>query len=524
VREFNTAGPCLPELHYLLPPLRRLPEAPSLVAASRYFVVHAPRQTGKTTTLRALAAELTATGEYAALHFSCEVGAAARDDYGAAQLGILRRIQRRAATALPPELRPPPWPEAPEITLLGDALADWARACPRPLVLFFDEIDALRGQSLTSVLRQLRDGFNERPADFPASVVICGLRDLRDYRAAAGGDPDRLGSASPFNVKLKSLRLGDFTAAEVRELYAQHTADTGQEFAPGAVARAVELTGGQPWLVNALAREIVEEIAVPVSEPITVELMEQAKERLILARATHLDSLAAKLAEPRVRHIIEPVIAGTVVQLDPYDDDLQYARDLGLVAPTNPVRIANPIYHEVIVRVLSTGVEANVVVDPRSFVLPDGRLDFGLFLREFAEFWCEHGDLLAGAMVYHEVAPQVVLMGFLQRVVNGGGFVQREYGIGRGRIDVSVHWPYQTPAGKRQWQREAIELKVWRPREPDPTAKGLAQLDRYLDRLGLDHGVLVVFDRRPDAADLTERTRFEQTTSPAGRAVTLLRA
>jgi hypothetical protein len=83
--------------------------------------------------------------------------------------------------ALPPELGPPPWPQAPDETLLGDALAAWARVCPRPLVLFFDEIDALRGASLISVLRQLRAGFNERPAGFPASVALCGLPDVRGY-------------------------------------------------------------------------------------------------------------------------------------------------------------------------------------------------------------------------------------------------------------------------------------------------------------------------------------------------------
>jgi hypothetical protein len=178
-------------------------------------------------------------------------------------------------------------------------------------VLLFDEIDALLGQSLVSVLRQLRAGFSERPTAFPASVALCGLRDVRDYKAASGGDPNRLGTASPFNIKLKSLRLGDFTPDEVHELYTQHTIETGQEFAPGAINQAVELTAGQPWLVNALAQEIVEEIEVPTPEPITIEHLEQAKERLILARATHLDSLASKLAEPRVRQVIEPVLAGT---------------------------------------------------------------------------------------------------------------------------------------------------------------------------------------------------------------------
>jgi hypothetical protein len=147
VRRFNTAGPCLPKYHYMIPALGRLPEVPDLVAQLGYFAVHAPRQTGKTTTLRALAEELTAAGEYTALHFSCEVGEAAGDNYGGAQRGILSMIRRRAQTALPPELGPPPWPQAPDETLLGDALAAWARACPRPLVLFFDEIDALRGRA-----------------------------------------------------------------------------------------------------------------------------------------------------------------------------------------------------------------------------------------------------------------------------------------------------------------------------------------------------------------------------------------
>jgi hypothetical protein len=521
----------------MISPLGRLPEAPGLVDEMSYFALHAPRQTGKTTVIRALAAELTASGRYAALRFSCEVGEVADEDYGAAQRGVLERIRSEAEDCLPAELRPPPWPQVSDANLLREGLAAWARACPRPLVLFFDEIDALRGRSLLSVLRQLRDGFDKRPAGFPASVVLCGVRDVRDYKAAAGGDPSRLGTASPFNIKSESLRLGDFTPDEVRELYGQHTAETGRAFLPEAVEQAVELTAGQPWLVNALAREIVQKMAVPASEPVTAEHMEQAKERLILARATHLDSLAAKLVEPRVHRVLEPVLAGTLAEFDPYDDDLQYVRDLGLVAPRNPVRIANPIYKEVIVRVLTANAEANVVADPRAFVLPDGRLDFDRVLAEFAAFWRAHADVLVSGTVYHEAAPQLVFMAFLQRIVRtpvrslrdpsgppGGGHVEREYGVGRGRMDLFVQWPYATPAGKRAVQRQAFELKVWRPGESDPLVEGLAQLDAYLDRLGLDTGALMLFDRRPAAAPIAERTRFAQATSPAGRPITLLRA
>jgi hypothetical protein len=176
MRCFNTAGPCEPRFHYMLPAAERLPEAPRLVAQGACFVVHAPRQTGKTTTLRALAQALTAQGRYAALHVTCEIGEIGEDDYQAVQRTLLRTIQREATAMLPAELQP--------------------------------------------------------------------------------------------------------------------------------------LSGGQPWLVNALAREIIDEMGIAPPTPLTAAHIEEAKEHLILARATHLDSLVARLGEDRVRRIIEPLLAG----------------------------------------------------------------------------------------------------------------------------------------------------------------------------------------------------------------------
>jgi hypothetical protein len=93
--------------------------------------------------------------------------------------------------------------------------------------------------------------------------------------------------------------------------------------------------------------------AIEPPEPITAEHVDEAKDRLILARATHLDSLAARLNELRVRKFIKPLIVGGEVTADPsYDDDLSYARDLGLIRQSAPLAIANPIYKKVIVRIL----------------------------------------------------------------------------------------------------------------------------------------------------------------------------
>ena len=521
MRFFNITGSCDPAYHYMIPAERRLPDLEALITKRAYFVVHAPRQTGKTTTLRALARTLTAEGRYAALHASCETGEPAQDDFRRAQEAVLNDIGRNAAD-LPAELRPPsPWPTAPDTSLLSAGLEAWCQVCPRPVVLFLDEIDALRGESLRSVLRQLRAAYPSRPRRAPWSVVLCGLRDVRDYKAASGGDPSRLGTSSPFNIKTKSVRLGDFTPDEVRALYHQHQDETGQPFTSEALERAIEMTQGQPWLTNALANEVIEEMGVKPPTPITRESIDEAKERLILARATHLDSLVARLHETRVHKVIEPLIDGAVLAADAYDDNFSYVRDLGLIAPGNPVRVANPIYREIIVRVLGASFEASIETDPRSFVGADGRLDLERLLQEFASFWREHGDVLTAGLSYHEVAPQLVVMAYLQRVVNGGGQIEREYGVGRGRIDLLVRWPYRAPSGERLVQREAIELKVWRPGRPDPIAQGLIQLDAYLGRLGLDSGWLVIFDRRADAAPIEERTRFE--VACTGRAVRVLR-
>lgn len=515
-RRFNTTGPNDPRTCYTLPALRRIGDMRRLIDDTLYFVIHAPRQVGKTTAILTLANELTAEGEYAAVVVSAETGVAMRNDVGAAELAMLDAWRSKARVRLPADLQPPSWPEANPGARIGAALQAWAMACPRPLVLFIDEIDALEGDTLVSVLRQIRDGYADRPAGFPHSLALIGMRNVRDYKLASGGI-DRSHSSSPFNIVAKALTVRNFTQDEVAELYGQHTTETGQVFSPEAITKAYELTNGQPWLANALAREIVEELAPDPQTAITVEHVLQAKDNLIRRQDTHLDSLGERLQEARVRGVIEPIMVGELMVVMP-DDDQRYVLDLGLVRESSVGRmeIANPIYREIIPRVLSRLTLRTLPSVQPIWLKPNGRMDFDALLQAFLAFWRRHGEPLLKSTPYHEAAPHLVLMAFLDRVSNGGGRVEREFALGTGRMDLLlVRGPDQLP----------IEIKVWRTDgDPDPLHEGLSQIDGYLARLGLPTGWLVLFDRRPRAAPLAERLQASNATTPDGKEIVVIRA
>ncbi len=501
-RFFNTSGRCRPGKHFMLPAERRVTDLRQLVDQELYFVVHAPRQVGKTTSLGSLAESLTAEGRYAALLTSCEMGQKMNLDYQGSMAAILDELHIRAQSSLPEELRPP----ATDTTVsmearLRELLTRWARQCPRPVVVFFDEIDSLYADALISVLRQLRSGYDGRPEAFPQSVALIGLRDVRDYKIFARGSEESIGSASPFNIKSDSLLLRNFTAEEVVELYDQHTAETGQAFTEEAKARVFELTAGQPWLLNALARQLVEQLVPERGETIGTAHVEQAKEALIARRDTHLDSLIDRLREARVERVISPILAGELTLGDRIDDDIAYVEDLGLIdSSSGHAKIANPIYQEIIPRALAGVTQKSIPHETEWYLAADGSLDMPALLKGLLDFRSEHGEAMMGSQPYKEVAFQLVVMSFLQRVTNGGGSIHREYALGRGRMDLLVEWPYRGGV-----QREVLELKVWRDGQGDPLHRALRQLGKYLNTVELDHGALLIFDRRHDAPPVEER-------------------
>jgi hypothetical protein len=330
-RFFNTTGPCNPEDHYMLPPEERLVGAQleRYIGDKLYWVLHAPRQTGKTTFLQSWMKKINAGSEAISCYVSVE-RCQGVTEAEKAMPDLCKAVQESAASAgLPvPELK-----TSAVNSMLSDILRDWsALVAPQPLVVLFDEVDVLTGEALISFLRQLRGGFATRAVgNFPVSIALVGMRDLKDYiTAAKGGIAPNPGS--PFNIKEDSAILSNFQKDDIARLFAQRTAETGQQITAEALEYVYDQSRGQPWIVGSLFKRATMRILDREStETVTLEHIEEARKQMIDARETHLDALAYRLEDPQIRSVMEPLLTGEPNPRLAAGEPFRLCLDLGLV-------------------------------------------------------------------------------------------------------------------------------------------------------------------------------------------------
>lgn len=202
--------------------------------------------------------------------------------------------------------------------------------------------------------------------------------------------------------------------------------------------------------------------------------------------------LVNRLNEPRVCAVLDAVINGTSERPSATDDDFKYVQDLGLIkiSPTD-VWISNSIYKEILPRALSDKFQKYMGGRSVDYVRPDGTLDMHKLMEKFSEFFRENADIWLQESNYIESGPHLIFFAFLQRIINGGGKIHREYALGRGRVDLLVLW--QGSGGLKQ--RIVIELKIWRGEKA--LSEGLEQIVGYMDTSNATEGHLAIFDRRP---------------------------
>ena len=415
-RFFNTAGPTQTDINYYISSFDRIDydEIEMLMDSRRYFVLYAPRQTGKTSALLEIMDRVNSEGRYNCVYANIEVAQTARGDVVRGIDAICHVIASSISLYLKDE-RVEKWltENRKRISidnLLSTLLKYWSQVSSKPCILFLDEVDALVGDTLISLLRQIRAGYAARPKAFPHSMILCGVRDVRDYRIHIK-DNEIITGGSAFNIKAKSLTIDNFTFEECKKLYIQHTDHTGQKFDEKIFPHLWEDTKGQPWLVNALGHELTweERELRDRTKEITLEHYFRAKERLIQSRATHLDQLVDKLQEPRVRSVISAILSGEEDNYKIKSDDQQYVADLGLIVTKPKVAIANNIYKEVIPRELTWVTQTRIINEQQWYIKEDRSIDVIKLLLAFQQFFRENSDSWIEKFDYKESGPQLLL-------------------------------------------------------------------------------------------------------------------
>lgn len=500
-RHFAIHGPCDPQTHHLLDPVERLPRVGGQTLAGRLLgggsvALQAPPAAGRTTAVRALAAHLRQRGATPVVldaHGFDRPAGDPRQTLARAEVRLLDQL-RRAARGAPEGERGPghgPWRIGGPWQLLAVALDDWARRSDRPLIALVDDADRLPPPVAGMLRAQLA-------ASAVRGVLLTAVDDPR------GHDGGRLGRGADH------VRQPGLTRREVAALYGLHGAETGQTFTGPALIRAERWSGGHPWLVCALARELVD--GMGLRGTVTRDHVDRAAARLLDAWPPFFDRLTAALDTPAVRRAALPLIPGTAPVGPSAPADIERARSHGLLA-NDAGQVAGALQMAAMLRALAHALGGLPDLHAGRCRRADGGIDLPRVITTLAGT-CGGTEATPGQgpPTIAELAPMVRATAVIERLLPAGGVMWRGgYGARQlvGRVDLPI-------AGRRR-QQAVIALKRRGPDDPHPLERGLSELDRLIPPGG--QGALVLFDPRAGG-----RARLTWEVPPSGREVLVVRA
>ena len=500
---FNTAGPVNMPFHYKIDPLHRwdLNDILLHIKLERYFILHAPRQTGKTSSLLALQEYLNNSGEYFAIYATFELGQACVHNVKDGVKAIISQIKSRAEDKVS-EIKNLNIFDIVETAGAENALKSFlSKICDiskKPVVLLADEVNTLIGDTLISVLRQLKDIYEDNDTNLPVSMILCCVKDLKDEMIKTSKH-EIINSGSILNIDTESLTMRNFSKDEINHLLQQHTECIEQRFNDKCLDVVFNYTDGQPWLVNALLEEATSDIKENRNPSVTItpEILETAKQNLVISKEIHLDQIVNKLDRDWMKRIILPMILGE--KAEQQESDIKKCIELNLVKYINNCyQIANPIYKDIIIDELTNLGFDNFLHKFRINSLNhDGSLNVKQILNILKEFWNEESDIpICYVRGYQDATPQLFVQAFLRRVANGNGFVNREYGLGKGRTDIMLKWQYDKE-GQTIYQKIVMELKVINQKQSYDKLKqqAIEQTAKYAKTCGTKEAHILIFDR-----------------------------
>jgi hypothetical protein len=503
-KSFNFVGPWIKAEHYMLPPLPRLFEVRGLIDRKEYFVIYAPSQSGKTTGAEEEVQRINDEGQYYAIYCSLEfLGFFNDEDWAMKKLVVILTVALKNSKVEALEKIEKDAEFMANLKAKSDFKSYPAKSflsalCQRldkDLVIFFDDVDKLGDRVRLSFLFQLKTGYLERAnIPFPRSIALIGERNVSKSVIKISEDSVPSATDGWFNIISKAIALANFTEEEVKALYGQHTEATGQVFEGQAVQRAWYWSEGQPRLVNTLASQAVEIIlANDYSKNITSQHIDESAEYLISQGDLYINHFLQILSETRTNRFIFPLLSASAqvpIKPDPkedlemFNDDFRFCLELGVLKKDPRLRLANPIVANSIVRYLNAYDDFYLSRELIGKWMDGQEIDLTGLLKGFQKFWMRNSAEYIESPDYIVI---LLLSSFLQHVVGGRALVIHEFGYGLGFSDIVVRFSersylieLENKDNRRSWEQSRPELLA------------------YMDRLQINEGWLVVFDRKSE--------------------------
>jgi hypothetical protein len=500
-RTFEKSGTVNPESSYYVP-LENVvntdnQDMKTMVDLGRYFSIFAPRQSGKTTFLEEFCSQLHKDPTYVAI-ISCF------QDYSNLDItSFYSEIELELYEQLTDRLRDIHCEKAETVNrfLESHHLTDhisFRRLFEqlnriiefKKIVIFIDEFDGIPVDELENFLTSLRKLYLKSKKVKQKALYSIGLVGIRDITKLI------VGGVSPFNIA-DQVDLPSFSLKNVRELYAQYTAETNQPFEDEAVRKVYEETAGQTWLVNRLGTILTVNIKPNTTYSIDEQDVEKAIQMLLKERNDHFNNLYEK-AKLYKETFVEIVFDH--VEYNQYDEEQSWLEQYGLIKNIDGYAVvANKIYKAIHVKAFFKEAKAYDDLSLKTYVLPGNRLDMKRILLNFGRYISQIGvKAFYAEEKPYEKTGQFLLTAWLYQFVKGGeGDVRDEVLSGLGRMDIML-----TYKGKKY----IIETKVNRNDEISGIIKeGILQLsEKYLAAEAAGEGYLVVFDTRTPVGAVCE--------------------
>ncbi len=471
MREFNTAGPCNPALHYTVMREALMAEGKENVRKGRYFTIFAPRQSGKTTYFQLLLATLKDEG-FTPIWISFEsLKTVTREEFYEALTHDLHLELSKQGIKIDYAIHN-------QLTLkyFFEELNHQAKS----IVLVIDEFEGIPDVVLSEVMHTFRQIYHQKSDHALHSLMLVGVSTIAELI---------ISSSSPFNIAAE-LPVPYFTFAELQDLIGQYISESGQQFEPAVIKAIYDNCAGQPGLACALCQHLVTKEVTDKSQAINMEAFYKTLQFFLTQKAHKNIMNIVQKAREKQGFILKLLFQSEPLPFNIYDPNISWLFAHGVVDNLNgQTDVIVPLYKKVLItafRPLINGETSHYITsihDTLSQYLTTDGLNINALLNEYRAYVKRRGFKAFDTENLKEAACHYSLDGFIHFFINQlGGQTYIEIPSGRGRVDILVRYRSQS---------YIIEIKIFSTLTLFNQGKG--QLAEYLKSERLDEGYYVVF-------------------------------